>query len=62
MAHAGKKPTDVLLAELEFLNEYLIEVAQIFRSQGRNEDAEIAEGWSSLPIEAAERISDLINR
>lgn len=59
MAHAGKKPTDVLLAELEFLNEYLLEVAEIFRSQGRVEDADIAEGWASLPIEAAEKIGDL---
>ena len=62
MAHAGLKPVDVLLSDLDFLNEYLLEIAQRFRSEGKAEDAEIAEGWASLPIEASEKINDLLNR
>lgn len=62
MAHGGPKPVDVLMAELGFLNEYLLELAENFRAAGKAEDAEIAEGWASLPIEASEKIDDLLNR
>jgi hypothetical protein len=62
MARGGPKPVDVLLAELEFLSDYLKEIAAGFRSEGRTEDAELAEGWASLPAEAAEKIGDLLSR
>lgn len=58
MAHSGKKPNDVLMAELEFLSEYLIGLAEDFRAEGRDEAAELAEGWASLPIEAVEALGD----
>lgn len=62
MAHAGPKPVDVLLSELDFLNEYLLEIAERFRSEGRGEDAEIANSWAELPVEARNKICDLISR
>ncbi len=62
MASGGPKPVDVLLAELEFLSDYLNEIGASFRSEGKTEDAEIAEGWATLPAEAAEKIGDLLSR
>jgi hypothetical protein len=62
MAHGGPKPVDVLLADLDFLHEYLLEMANSFRSAGKIEDAQTAEDWASLPIEASEKISDLLIR
>ncbi len=62
MASGGPKPVDVLMTELEFLNEYLLELAEKFRVAGKAEDAEIAGAWASLPIEASEKIDDLLNR
>ncbi|GAA0861824.1 hypothetical protein GCM10009115_06000 [Sphingopyxis soli] len=56
MARSGSKPKDVLIADLEFLSEYLIGLAEDFRAEGRDEAAELAEGWASLPIEAAEAL------
>jgi len=46
------------MAELEFLSEYLIGLAEDFRAEGRDEAAELAEGWASLPIEAVEALGD----
>jgi hypothetical protein len=61
MAHGGPKPVDLLLAELEFLADYLRELAELFRSEGKTEEAERADGWALLPEEAADKISDLLS-
>lgn len=50
------KPTDVLISDLDFLQQYLEELAERFAAEGKAEDAEIAKGWSSLPQEAADRL------
>jgi hypothetical protein len=62
MASGGPKPVDMLLTELEFLSEYLDEVGASFRSEGKTEEAEVAESWAKLPLEAAEKIGDLLSR
>lgn len=36
MAHGGPKPVDLLMAELEFLADYLRELAELFRSEGED--------------------------
>ena len=62
MAHGGPKPVDVLMADLDFLHDYLVDLGEQFRAAGRDEDAEIAECWASLPIEAATKISELLEQ
>jgi hypothetical protein len=63
MAAGGiQKPIDVLYSDLEFLQEYLEQLADRFDAEGKAEDAEVARGWSELPEEAAERISQLASR
>lgn len=62
MAHGGPRPIDVLIANLDFLHDYLVELGEHFRAAGRDGDAEIAEGWASLPIEASTKISELLDR
>jgi hypothetical protein len=61
MAHGGSKPVDLLLSELDFLADYLRELAELFRSEGKTEEAERADSWALLPEEAADKISDLLN-
>lgn len=61
MTESSGQPVDMLLANLDFLKDYLVEIAEQFRAEGRSADAEVAEGWSTLPDEAAETISSLLN-
>lgn len=63
MAAGGiQKPFDVLYSDLEFLQEYLEQLADEFASEGKAEEAEEARGWSKLPEKAAERISQPASR
>lgn len=63
MAAGGiQKPIDVLYSDLEFLEEYLEQLADKFAAEGKTKEAEEARGWSQLPEEAAERISQLASR
>lgn len=58
MAAGGmQKPIDVLCSDLEFLQEYLEQLAEKFAAEGKMEEAEEARGWSQLPKEAVERLS-----
>lgn len=62
MARGGRKPMDVLIADLELLNEYLVELAGRFRSEGSETDADAAEGLASPPLEALEALEALGSR
>lgn len=53
---------DVLIADLELLNEYLVELAGRFRSEGSETDADAAEGLASPPLEALEALEALGSR
>jgi hypothetical protein len=55
-----QKPIDVLYADLEFLKEYLEQLADRFAAEGKADEAEEARNWSLLPEEAAQRISNLL--
>ena len=50
------KPLDVLIAELEFLGEYLTELSNKSVQEGRKDEAEVAAGWAALPDEAIDRL------
>lgn len=50
------KPVDVLISDIDFLQQYLEELAERFAAEGKIDDAEIAKGWSLLLPEVAERV------
>lgn len=54
-----QKPIDVLMADLDFLAEYLGDLSEKFEREGRTEDAELAAGWAELPSEAIQRLTEL---
>ena len=54
------QPIDILLSNLDFLHEYLEGLAAKLRDKGDEEEADIAAGWASLPLEASDAISSLI--
>ncbi|GAA3741978.1 hypothetical protein GGR91_002084 [Sphingorhabdus rigui] len=59
MAAAGmRKPLDVLLSDIDFLNEYLLELSERFRSEGNTEEAERANDWAMLTDEITDRLSE----
>lgn len=58
MAAGGiRKPLDVLLSDVDFLNEYLLELSERFRSEGNAEEAERAADWATLTDEISERLT-----
>lgn len=59
MAAGGmRKPLDVLLSDIDFLNEYLLELSERFKSEGNAEEAERANDWAMLTDEITERLSE----
>lgn len=59
MAVAGMpKPLDVLLSDIDFLNEYLLELSERFRSEGNAEEAERAADWATLTDEITDRLCE----
>ncbi len=58
MAAGGiRKPLDVLLSDVDFLNEYLLELSAHFKSEGNAEEAERAAAWATLTEEISERLA-----
>ncbi|CAN1504778.1 hypothetical protein MCEREM21A_00609 [Sphingomonadaceae bacterium] len=53
-----RKPIDVLLSEIDFLNEYLLEISERFTAQGDTEEAERAATWAQLTHEISDRLSE----
>lgn len=56
------QPIDILLANLEFLHDYLKDLARKLEGIGQGEEAEIVAGWASVPIEAADAIDALLTQ
>ena len=58
MGSGGPKPMDVLLADLDFLRDYLLGVAERFRNEGDQEAAELAASWTEVVDDAHDRLAE----